>query len=429
MTRQNPLYTVGQISHYIKDLFARDFLLRTLSVEGEVCNLKYHSSGHIYFTLKDETAQIAAVMFAGSRASGLNFRLENGQSVICTGMISVYERDGKYQLYVRSCEQSGTGELYRRFLQLKDRLDAEGLFLPEHKKKIPPYAFRIGIVTASTGAALQDIRNIAARRNPSVSLILCPALVQGSGAAPSIVSGIRTLARMGLDVIIVGRGGGSAEDLWAFNEEIVARAIYEAETPIISAVGHETDFTIADFAADLRAPTPSAAAELAVFDRSELASALDQKSRLLHLAADRKLYDLRHVLTLRRRELDRRSPETRLAEQKHRLAMAAERIGQIPRIKTEEARRHLTLSGDRLRVRMRSRMDAAAQAVRIRAAALEGRSPLARLSGGFVYAETADSRPLRSVRSAGPGDSIRLTLTDGELLTEVREVIPSEEER
>ncbi len=278
------VYSVGQVNTYIKNMFAQDFMLKRISVKGEVSNCKYHSTGHIYFTLKDGVGAISAVMFAGNRR-GLTFAMKEGDKVVVTGSIEVYERDGKYQLYAREIELAGAGNLYLKFEALKRELEEMGMFDASYKKPIPKYAKRVGIVTAPTGAAIQDIRNIASRRNPYVQLILYPALVQGEGAAASVVNGIRTLDALGVDVMIVGRGGGSIEDLWAFNEEIVARAIFACETPVISAVGHETDTTIADYAADLRAPTPSAAAELAVFDyalvKEQIAGRRNQFGRLL----------------------------------------------------------------------------------------------------------------------------------------------------
>ena len=231
------IYSVSQVNSYIKNMFAQDFALSRIAVRGEVSNCKYHTSGHIYFTLKDGTGTLAAVMFAGQRR-GLSFQLREGQQVVVTGCVDVYERDGKYQLYARGIELDGRGDLFERFQRLKDELGEMGMFAAEYKRPIPRYAMNIGVVTASTGAAIRDIMNITARRNPYVQLMLYPALVQGDGAVASIVAGIRALDALGLDVLIVGRGGGSIEDLWAFNEEIVARAIFECRTPVISAVGH-----------------------------------------------------------------------------------------------------------------------------------------------------------------------------------------------
>ena len=274
------VYSVTQVNSYIKNMFVQDFLLRRISVKGEVSNCKYHSSGHIYFTLKDSGGTLSAVMFAGQR-KGLGFRLAEGQQVVVKGTVDVYERDGRYQLYASEIELAGRGDLYVRFEKLLRELEEMGMFAAQYKRPIPRYAMSVGIVTAPTGAAIRDIINISRRRNPYVQLILYPALVQGQGARESIVNGIRTLDAMGLDVLIVGRGGGSIEDLWAFNEEEVARAIFACETPVISAVGHETDVTVADYVADLRAPTPSAAAELAVFDYARFAADLEARKRKL----------------------------------------------------------------------------------------------------------------------------------------------------
>ena len=285
------VYSVSQVTAYIKNMFTQDFALNRISIKGEVSNCKYHTSGHIYFTLKDGGAQIAAVMFSSQR-KGLDFELAEGQQVVATGTVDVYERDGRYQLYARRIERDGTGDLYARFEKLKRELAEMGMFDSCYKQPIPRYALRVGVVTAPTGAAIRDIMNISARRNPYVQLVLCPALVQGEQAPASIVRGIRRLDSMGLDVLIVGRGGGSIEDLWAFNEECVARAIFDCQTPVISAVGHETDVTIADYVADLRAPTPSAAAELAVFDyrqfEEQIGHARQRLNRLMGQALERR---------------------------------------------------------------------------------------------------------------------------------------------
>lgn len=259
------IYSVSQVNAYIKNMFSQDFMLMRILVRGEVSNCKYHSSGHIYFTIKDEKAAIACVMFANNR-KGLAFTLKEGQRIVAEGSVNVYEQNGTYQLYAKRITLDGTGLLYQQFEEMKARLEEMGMFAQEYKRPIPRYAMRIGIVTAGTGAAIRDIVTVARRRNPYVQLYLYSALVQGEGAKESIVHGIEVLDEMELDVMIVGRGGGSIEDLWAFNEECVARAIFACHTPVISAVGHEVDVTIADFVADLRAPTPSAAAELAVFD-------------------------------------------------------------------------------------------------------------------------------------------------------------------
>lgn len=262
--------TVSQITNYIKKMFEADPILRNISIKGEISNFKHHYSGHMYFTLKDDNARIKCVMFKSS-CSNLKFMPEDGMNVIISGSISLYERDGQYQIYVNEMQPDGLGALFAAFEQLKKRLENEGLFDISHKVPIPKYPSRIGVVTSSTGAAVRDIINIISRRYPGISILIVPVLVQGSGASEEIAEAIRLLnIRNDVDVIIVGRGGGSIEELWAFNEEPTARAIYDSRIPVISAVGHETDFTISDFAADLRASTPSAAAELCVPDKKEL---------------------------------------------------------------------------------------------------------------------------------------------------------------
>ena len=274
------IYTVAQVNSYIKNMFSQDYMMQQILVRGEVSNCKYHTSGHIYFTLKDRSGTIACVMFAGNR-SGLAFRMEAGQQIVVGGSIEVYERDGKYQLYAKQIFLDGAGDLNAKFERLKRELEERGMFDAVYKQPIPRFAKTVGVVTAQTGAAVRDIIQVAKRRNPYVQIILYPAIVQGDAAAESIVNGIRALEHLGVDVMIVGRGGGSIEDLWAFNEEIVAQAIFDCRIPIISAVGHETDTTIADFVSDLRAPTPSAAAELAVMDVGELLASLQQEKELL----------------------------------------------------------------------------------------------------------------------------------------------------
>lgn len=283
------VYTVGQVNAYIRNMFTQDFMLNRIYVKGEVSNCKYHTSGHIYFSLKDESGTIACVMFAGQR-SGLSFRMSEGQQVIVLGSVSVYERNGTYQLYAKEIRLDGEGVLYERFQALKKELEEMGMFAEEYKKPIPPFAMRIGVVTASTGAAIRDIMNISSRRNPYVQLLLYPAQVQGEGAAESIVKGISVLEKAGVDVMIVGRGGGSIEDLWAFNEEIVVQAIFESRLPVISSVGHETDTTLADYVADRRAATPTAAAELATpVTKADIISWIAERDNRIYQAALRRI--------------------------------------------------------------------------------------------------------------------------------------------
>lgn len=396
MAARPSIYSVGQVNRYIGNLFSQDFLLRKISVRGEISNCKYHTSGHIYLTLKDETGTLDAVMFRSAR-TGLRFRLENGMKVVASGSISVYERDGRYQLYIKTVEADGTGALYLQYEKLKQELEEMGMFAQEYKKPIPAYASRIGIVTASTGAAIQDICNITARRNPCVQLYLYPALVQGEMASRSIEAGIRTLDRMNLDVIIVGRGGGSLEDLWAFNEERTARAIFDACTPIISAVGHETDYTIADFTADMRAPTPSAAAELAVFPYDAFLDLLDVKRKQLDAAMGTHLDLTSSQIRSLSHRLSLLSPQYQL-EQKHmQILRAQERLSKAMEWKLKDLRHRLALSADRL----------------------ESSSPLKRLSGGFAYISDPQGHAVQTAASLDQGEIIRLTFSDGSARAQV----------
>lgn len=393
------VYSVGQINTYIRNMFTQDFVLNRVSVRGEISNLKYHTSGHIYFTLKDASAAIACVMFAGARG-GLAFRMSNGQQVVVDGAVNVYERDGKYQLYATKIRQDGAGELYEKFLELKEELEEMGMFAPEYKQPIPKFVRRLGVVTAPTGAAIRDIINIATRRNPGIRIILYPAKVQGEGAAESVAAGLAALDALGVDVIIVGRGGGSIEDLWAFNEETVARAIFSCHTPVISAVGHETDTTIADFVADLRAPTPSAAAELAVADVTAWLQALDEDALQLQRIMQRMIKDARS--RLRECELRMRyaKPQQRLMQQKQRLDEYEERLRRAMQSLLEQTRHQLALSEERLR--------------RL--------SPYEKLESGYGCILTEDGRRIRSVLQVAPGEVVQICLADGRMTARIQEV-------
>lgn len=397
------IYSVAQINSYIKNMFVQDYLLSRISVRGEVSNCKYHTSGHIYFTLKDKSGALSAVMFAGQR-KGLNFRLQEGQKIIVTGSVDVYERDGKYQLYAREIKMEGIGDLFEKYQKLRDELEEMGMFAPEYKQPIPRYAMTVGVVTASTGAAIRDIMNISARRNPYVQLVLYPALVQGEQAKYSIVKGIQTLDSMGLDVMIVGRGGGSIEDLWAFNEEIVARAIFECSTPVISAVGHETDVTIADYVADLRAPTPSAAAELAVFDYRQFQGQMQRYRDSLAGGMIRCTEKKRYELEQYRLRLQVHHPQRQLNEKKQHLADIEEKMGILMEQKLVDRRHRLALLSSRL----------------------QALSPLARLSKGFGFVTGEDGKRVESVQQAARGQNLAVRLADGTLRTKVTEVIPLE---
>ena len=342
------IYSVGQVNAYVKNMFAQDYLLGSISVRGEVSNCKYHPSGHIYFTLKDRTALLQAVMFAGNRG-GLSFTLREGQQVVATGSVNIYERDGKYQLYARKVVLDGVGSLYERFAALKEELSDRGLFAPEYKQPIPRYIRTLGIVTAQTGAAIRDIVNVAGRRNPYVQLVLYPAKVQGAGAAETIAAGIEALEQYGVDCMIVGRGGGSIEDLWAFNEEIVAQAIFDCSVPVISAVGHETDFTIADFVADLRAPTPSAAAELAVYSYEDFRKEEEERKRRLSAAMRRRMDAYGQALENRCLRLSKFRPDIQAAGYRQSLDSFEDRMRTAMEQKVERAGNRLALYAQRLK--------------------------------------------------------------------------------
>lgn len=393
------VYSVGQINTYIRNMFTQDFVLNRVSVRGEISNLKYHTSGHIYFTLKDASAAIACVMFAGARG-GLAFRMSNGQQVVVDGAVNVYERDGKYQLYATKIRQDGAGELYEKFLELKEELEEMGMFAPEYKQPIPKFVRRLGVVTAPTGAAIRDIINIATRRNPGIRIILYPAKVQGEGAAESVAAGLAALDALGVDVIIVGRGGGSIEDLWAFNEETVARAIFSCHTPVISAVGHETDTTIADFVADLRAPTPSAAAELAVADVTAWLQALDEDALQLQRIMQRMIKDARSRLRECELRMRHAKPQQRLMQQKQRLDEYEERLRRAMQSLVEQTRHQLALSEERLR--------------RL--------SPYEKLESGYGCILTEDGRRIRSVSQVAPGEVVQIYLADGRMTARIQEV-------
>ena len=340
---ENSVYSVTEINRYISNMFDNDFLMQQVSVKGEVSNCKYHSSGHIYFSIKDNNSLLNCIMFAGKRTTGLKFRMQEGDKVVIKGNIGVYENQGKYQLYASSIEKQGKGELYQKFLQLKEELSDMGMFADIYKKPIPKYAMNIGVVTANTGAAIQDIINITKRRNPYVQLILYPAQVQGIGAAETIVKGINVLDAMPqVDIIIVGRGGGSLEDLWAFNERIVAEAIFNCETPVISAVGHEVDYTIADFVSDLRAPTPSAAAELAVFEYKKYEEDVLKLQRDLKDSIQRKIRLDREYLYSYKRQLDSLSPIRIIQSKRQRLSDMQINLDSIMKAKLTDRKKDLS---------------------------------------------------------------------------------------
>ncbi|MEE0691862.1 MAG: exodeoxyribonuclease VII large subunit [Lachnospiraceae bacterium] len=392
------VYSVSQINTYIKNMFTQDFVLNRISIRGEVSNCKYHSSGHIYFSLKDASGTIACVMFAGARA-GLAFRLSDGQQVVADGNVNVYERDGKYQLYVNRIRLDGAGVLYERFLAFKQELEEMGMFDEQYKKPIPPYVRKIGIVTAPTGAAVRDIINISRRRNPGISLILYPAKVQGEGAAESVTRGLEKLDALGLDVLIVGRGGGSIEDLWAFNEETVARAIFSCQTPVISAVGHETDTTIADFVADLRAPTPSAAAELAVSDVRMIVERIETQRLQMIRILNYRLHLYQQRLERYREQLAFKSPMQRVREQKLRTAELEEAFQRMMEQRLTDKKYRMSVYVERMK----------------------GLSPLNKLAHGYAAVTDEKGKRVHSIDQTGEGDMLSIYVSDGCIRALVKE--------
>lgn len=393
------VYTVKQVNMYIKNMFAQDFMLNRIYVKGEVSNCKYHTSGHIYFSLKDESGTIACVMFAGQRG-GLSFRMCEGQQVIVFGAVSIYERSGSYQLYAKEIRLDGEGVLYERFQALKRELEEMGMFAPEYKKPIPSFARTVGVVTAPTGAAVRDIMNISRRRNPFVQLILYPAQVQGDGAKESIIRGIQLLEQKQVDVIIVGRGGGSIEDLWAFNEDEVARAIFNCQIPVISAVGHETDTTISDYVADLRAPTPSAAAELAVWD---------------YRLYENQMYEYRMKLV--------RRMEQQISLSRMRLSQYQTRFRYLhPGTKLREQRQRMIDIQDEFRMVMEQKLQTARHRLAIQVERMNGLSPLGKLNQGYAYVEKQcedEKQTVRKTDQVRQGDALSIYVSDGVIRAEV----------
>lgn len=404
---QRKVYPVSAVNRYVKQLLQQDMILSGLWVSGELSNFKRHSSGHLYFTLKDREGSIAAVMFA-SDARSLNFRPQDGQQVQVQGYISLYEKTGQYQLYVRKMEPQGSGQLYQAFEALKQKLQAQGLFDEQRKKTIPAYPRKIGIVTSPTGAAVRDMIQIARRRYPGVQLVLYPALVQGIDAALTIVKGIQTLDRMSeVDVIIVGRGGGSIEDLWPFNEEMVAMAIAEAQTPIVSAVGHETDFTIADFVSDLRAPTPSAAAELTVPDVRSTLGQMDMLEQRRYRALQRKQMVYRQQLALLWQKVQAGDPRRKLDELRQLLDMQ------------EQRQLHL----------WKQCMQQRQYKLEHLSSALELLSPQHQLDKGYAMVMDGEGRVVSAVEQVKKGQALNIRLKDGKIAATVDTIQKTRKQR
>ena len=384
------VYTVSQVNSYIASILSESDVLSDICLRGEISNCKYHPSGHIYFTLKDSGSQINCVMWA-TYVRGLNFRLENGLQVLAYGQIKAYEKGGLYQLYADTIKPDGVGALYELYERLKRKLAAEGLFDPMHKKPVPVYCKTVGIVTASTGAAIRDIVSISKRRNPYVRLILYPAIVQGTGTAESVINGIKTLEKMKPDVIIIGRGGGSIEDLWGFNDEALARVVYDCEIPVISAVGHETDITITDYVADLRAATPSEAAEKAVCEIDGILGMLVDLHSDLNSAVLSAIDNYRQSVERLSLSLKLYSPQGRLESNKKDISSYADKLERL----------------------IRERINREKQSLALNAKALDGLSPLKRLEAGYAYVTGKDGHNVKSTADVKPGDEIKITVSDG----------------
>ena len=416
--------TVSRLNRYLAGAFKRDAFLRQVHVEGEVSDCKYHGSGHVYFTIKDEHSELSCVMFSGDRANGLRFQLSRGKKIEVKGRIEVYVERGHYQLYAKTITEAGRGALYEAFIRLKERLEEEGIFSPEYKMEIPKTVKTIGIVTSPTGDAVRDIIRNAKRRNPYVQLVLYPALVQGEQAADSIARGIAALNRYGVDVMIVGRGGGSIEDLWAFNEEVVARAIFASKVPVISAVGHENDVTIADFAADLRASTPTAAAELAVCDITQVLHEIDRRRQALFVQMEGRIKTRRTRLQLQKHALSFVSPAARIRQMRQGSDTRAERLQSDMRALLERRHDGAAVYERMLCDRMHRHLSRASHTLSLKAERLNGVSPLQRLKAGYGYLTTETGKRVNSVEQIETGKRLFVYLTDGRIDTTVQEVKP-----
>ena len=411
------IYSVKQLNSYIKNALENDPFLMNVTVQGEVGNCNYNRSGHIYFSIKENTDVINCVMFK-SQAAKLKFRIEPGQQIIIKGRIGVYEAQGKYQLYASEIEPAGLGDLYKKYEKLKAELEERGLFAEMYKKTIPKYSLNIGVATSETGAVINDIINVTSRRNKYVQLYLKPTMVQGELAAQSIVNSIRCLDQMDLDVIIVGRGGGSLEDLWCFNEEIVAQAIFDCKTPIISAVGHETDFSISDFVADLIAPTPSAAAEIAVFEFDEFENNLERYKLTFKNYIDTKIENYRNKTKVYETSIEKFSPMSKVNTYKQLISEYRDKMSYAFNDKFAEARRLVPDFRNRLSITFDKKFSDIKHRLQILAKTLEGLSPLEKISHGFAYV-SGPKGALVSTKDVEVGDNISLIIKDGKIDAEV----------
>lgn len=416
------IYSIAQVNEYIRNMFRQDIMLQQILVRGEVSNCKYHSSGHIYFTLKDASGVLNCVMWAMFKPRGLKFPMKDGDEVIVYGYVSVYEKTGQYQLYAKQIVLDGVGQLQAKFEQLKKKLEEEGMFDEQYKKPIPSYVRTLGIVTADTGEAVHDIITTARRRNPYVRILLKPALVQGPDAPASLIHGLETLDSLPddlrPDVIILGRGGGSMEDLWCFNDEKLAEAVFACRTPVISAVGHEPDYVITDYVADRRAPTPTGAAELAVFDWQHFTDGLRERKQQLTAQMQHRLDRCRQELTAQERLLLHLSPQSRIREQRAFTEHAEQRLRDAMAMALERAwHTQERYSAEALSEALQRKTEIRRSRLAVLSASLDALSPLKRLSGGFGYVRnvTGEPRAVLSAAQVHPGDALELLLKDGKI--------------
>ncbi len=416
------VYSVGQINSYIRSLFTQDFMLRNISIRGEISNLNYNRSGHIYFSLKEQNSKISCVMFAGKRARGLDHKLEDGEQVVASGSVDVYEAGGQYQLYVDRIKRDGRGELYLRFEELKERLLRMGMFDETYKRPIPEYVGTVGVVTAPTGAAVRDIIRTIRRHAPYVQIILYPSAVQGQGAAENIARGVRALQHTEADVIIVGRGGGSIEDLWAFNEEVTAQAVFDSVIPVISGVGHETDTTICDLVADLRASTPTAAAELSVAGLHRLDERMASISEDLNRLMEGEIRNTRVRVKEDQLKLAAASPERKIRDAQNRHMALSGRAEKVMNELLDRYRNRCQGNVSLLEKSMTSSLEKYRRRHVKDEALLKGLSPEGRLSQGYSFTEREDGKPVKGVSELKAGMRIRTSFSDGYALSEIGEV-------
>lgn len=418
------VYTVSEVNHHIHEMFEDDFALHSITISGELSNVKYHGSGHIYFSLKDEHSKISGMMFRSDvEKASLNIdKVKDGDKVKVKGRISTYEEYGVYQIYAKSIEkEDGEGALRKKFELLKKELMEEGMFAEEYKQAIPPYAMKIGIVTADTGAVIHDILRNARRRNPHVSFLIAPAKVQGEGAAESICDAIYRLNSEDLDVIIVCRGGGSFEDLFCFSEECVARAIFASKIPIVTGIGHEPDVSIADYVADKRASTPTAAAELTVFSYDEFKNSLSVCERRLKNAFSKQVVSLQNRLKDYKFLLERYGPEGRLRDTSQKLDEYSDRMERAIKLSIKNEKDLLISSEDSIKRSIKHRLEMSRNEVARLALMLDTVSPVKKLSSGYSYIENESGKNIRTTDDVAVDELLKIYLAKGRLTVTVKE--------